>query len=56
MRHEITQAGSLADARWDGDSPPEPAYAEDAHAEQYDRILPQFDARRFAGRVMEMLP
>ncbi len=44
------------DAQWDGDALPEAAYAEDAHATQYDRQLPQFDARRFARRVMEMLP
>ncbi len=44
------------DARWEADRPPEAVYAEDAHARQYKRQLPQFDARRFARRVMEMLP
>ena len=44
------------EARWVGDHPPEAAYAEDAHAIEYDRSLPQFDARRFALRVMGMLP
>ncbi len=43
------------EARWEGDDPPEAAYAEDAHAIEFDRQLPQFDARRFARRVMEML-
>ncbi len=43
------------EARWEGDDPPEAAYAEDAHAIEYDRQLPQLDARRFARRVMEML-
>ena len=43
-------------AHWDDDAPPEATYAEDAHAIQYNRQLPQLDARRFAQRVMEMLP
>ena len=43
------------EARWEDDDPPEAAYAEDAHAIQYGRSLPQFDARRFARRVMAML-
>ncbi len=43
------------DAEWGDDGPPEPAYAEDAHAKQFKRQLPQFDAKRFAGRVIEML-
>ena len=41
-------------ARWD-DGPPEPAYYEDAHAREYDRAGPQFDARRFAARVRAAL-
>ena len=41
--------------KWQAD-PPETAYAEDAHAIEYGRSLPQFDARRFARRVMGMLP
>ncbi len=44
------------EARWDGNDPPEAAYAEDAHAIEYGRLLPQFDGRRFALRVMGMLP
>lgn len=43
------------DAEWGEDGPPEPAYAEDAHAVQYERQLPQFDARRFAEHVLGML-
>lgn len=43
------------DAEWTEAGPPEPVYAEDAHAIQYERQLPQFDAERFAGRVMDML-
>lgn len=43
------------EAKWEDDGPPDPLYAEDAHAKQYNRELPQFDAKRFASRVMEML-
>lgn len=43
-------------ARWDGEAPPRPDYAEDAHAKQFDRPLPQWDAKRFAERVLEMIP
>ncbi len=40
---------------WGDDGPPVPDYAEDAHAEQYDRVLPQFDAKRFAQWVRAQL-
>ena len=43
------------EARWGTDGPPAPAYFEDAHAEQYDREGPQWNAERFAGRVRAML-
>ncbi len=43
------------DAEWTDAGPPEPVYAEDAHAIQYERQLPQFDAERFAARVIELL-
>ncbi len=43
------------EAEWGDDGPPVPDYAEDAHAEQYDRVLPQFDAKRFAGWVQAQL-
>ncbi len=43
-------------ARWDDDGPPIPAYAEDAHSNEFDRELGQFDARQFAGIVKRMLP
>ncbi len=43
------------EARWGDEGPPAPAYAEDAHARQYKRRLPQFDGKRFAARVIELL-
>ena len=43
------------DARWDEGEPPEPVYVEDAHSKQYKRQHPQFDSKRFAGHVIEML-
>jgi hypothetical protein len=43
------------DAMWDEADPPAPDYAEDAHARQFNRDLPQFDAKRFAERAAEML-
>ena len=43
------------DAKWDGTDPPAPDYAEDAHAREFNRDLPQFDAKRFAERAAEML-
>ena len=42
-------------ATWGADGPPEPVYFEDAHAEQYDREGPQWDAERFAKYVKVML-
>ena len=43
------------DAVWGDDGPPVPDYAEDAHAREYGRELPQWDAKRFAAHVMQML-
>ena len=43
------------DAEWGADGPPEPEYVEDAHAREYNRRPPQFEAKRFAAYVMEML-
>lgn len=43
------------DATWDGDGPPRPDYVEDAHAKQFDRPWPQFDAKRFADKIRGML-
>ncbi|NIR76441.1 MAG: hypothetical protein GWO12_15265 [Gemmatimonadetes bacterium] len=40
---------------WTDDGPPRPDHVEDAHARQYDRPWPQFDAERFATRVRELL-
>ncbi len=42
------------DVVW-GDEVPVPDYAEDAHARQFDRVLPQWDATRFAERVALMV-
>ena len=44
------------EAEWVDDGPPAPAYVEDAHAKQYKRQHPQFDGKRFANHVIEMLP
>lgn len=43
------------DVTWLGDKPPVPDYYEDAHAREYNRSGPQFNARRFAQHVREML-
>ena len=43
------------DAKWGDDGPPRADYVEDAHAREFDRPWPHFDARRFAGVVREML-
>lgn len=37
--------------RWDGATPPQPAYVEDAHARQYNRPWPQWDVGRFRDSV-----
>ena len=42
-------------AVWGDDGPPEPDHVEDAHARQYDRPWPQFDADRLADRVRSAL-
>ncbi len=42
------------DAVW-GEEAPVPEYAEDAHARQFDRVLPQWDAEQFAERVAQMV-
>ncbi len=41
--------------RWEGASPPPPDYYEDAHAVEFDREGPQFDADRFARIAEGML-
>ena len=44
------------EASWDGDTPPEPLYWEDAHAKELGRDgAPQFDPQGFAGKVRELL-
>ena len=42
-------------ARWNGTAPPRADYLEDAHAEEFNRPYPQYDPRRFAANVQEML-
>jgi len=42
-------------ARWNGTAPPRADYLEDAHAEEFNRPYPQYDPRRFAAKVQEML-
>ncbi len=42
-------------ARWEGATPPKPDYLEDAHASEFSRPYPQFDAQRFEGKLREML-
>ncbi len=42
-------------ARWDGGAPPRPDYLEDAHAREFHRPYPQFDAGRVAAKAREML-
>lgn len=43
-----------AGAAWQ-DSAPVPFYAEDAHARELNRELPQWDAERFSQKVAELL-
>jgi hypothetical protein len=40
---------------WDGAAPPNPDYLEDAHASEFHRPYPQFDATRFGNKAREML-
>ena len=40
---------------WTDAGPPPPDYFEDAHAREYNRSGPQFNARRFAERVQGFL-
>ena len=42
-------------ARWEGTAPQRADYLEDAHAEEFNRPYPQYDPRRFAAKVQEML-
>src|SRR5213592_1447744 len=42
-------------ARWEGMAPPRADYLEDAHAQEFNRPYPQYDPRRFAAKVQEML-
>ncbi len=42
-------------ARWEGMAPPRADYFEDAHAQEFNRPYPQYDPRRFAAKVREML-
>jgi len=42
-------------ARWEGATPPRPDYLEDAHAREFNRPYPQYDAQRFADKTREML-
>jgi len=42
-------------ARWEGAAPPSPDYLEDAHAREFNRPYPQYDAQRFADKVRAML-
>ncbi len=45
-----------ADAVWDGNSPPAPAYFEDAHAREFARTAgPQFDGSRLAKQARQLL-
>ncbi len=45
-----------ADAVWDGNSPPTPAYFEDAHAREFARTAgPQFDGTRLAEQARQLL-
>ncbi len=43
------------EAAWEESGPPKPDHVEDAHADQYDRPWPQFDVRRLAAKVDELL-
>lgn len=40
---------------WDGDEPPRAVYLEDAHAREYRRPYPQWDATRFRDRILQIL-
>ena len=40
---------------WEGTTPPKPDYVEDAHASEFHRPCPQFDARRLADKARAML-
>jgi hypothetical protein len=42
-------------ARWEGAAPPRADYLEDAHAQEFNRPYPQYDARRFADTARAML-
>jgi hypothetical protein len=42
-------------ARWDGAAPPRADYLEDAHAQEFGRPYPQYDAKRFADKARAML-
>lgn len=42
-------------ARWEGAAPPRPDYLEDAHAREFNRPYPQYDAQRFADTARAML-
>jgi hypothetical protein len=42
-------------AHWEGATPPKPDYLEDAHASEFNRPYPQFDATQFATKVRVML-
>ncbi len=42
-------------ARWESAVPPRPDYLEDAHAREFSRPNPQYDAQRFADKAREML-
>ncbi len=42
-------------AHWKGAAPPRPDYVEDAHAHEFQRPYPQFEARRLADKVRGML-
>ncbi len=45
------------EARWSGDSPPEPDYWEDAHSDlRVEYLAPQLNAKRIARIVAESLP
>ena len=42
-------------ARWNGTAPPRADYLEDAHAHEFNRPYPQYDAHRLADKAREML-
>ena len=42
-------------ATWGDSGPPAPKHVEDAHADQYDRPWPQFNAERLAAEVEALL-